>query len=72
MFRCPHLIGSAITRCLVKLQRRFNRKVNEKEYSKWIVTLPPEDVAAVGWKEGAELEIDVKNDELVIRRRKKT
>jgi hypothetical protein len=54
----------------VKLQKRLNRKVNDKEYSKWIVTLSPEDIERLGWKEGAELEADVKNDELVIKRRK--
>jgi antitoxin component of MazEF toxin-antitoxin module len=40
----------------VKLQRRFNRKVGNKEYSKWIVVLPEACVAELGWKEGTELE----------------
>ena len=42
----------------MKLQRRFNRKVGGKEYSKWVVVLPNEKVQQVGWKEGIELEIN--------------
>lgn len=54
----------------MKLQKRFNRKVGDKEYSKWVVTLPPEIVDSVGWKQGDELEVDMKDDKVVIKRKK--
>ena len=42
----------------MKLQKRFNRKVGEKEYSKWVIILPQEKVEELGWKEGTELDLD--------------
>jgi hypothetical protein len=52
--------------CIVKLQKRLNRKVNDKEYSKWIVTLSPEDVEELGWKEGSELSSKIKDNKLIL------
>lgn len=40
----------------VKLQKRLNRRVGDKEYSKWVVVLPSDEVSRLGWKEGVELE----------------
>lgn len=50
----------------MKLQKRFNRKVGDKEYSKWQVVLSPEDVEKLGWKEGTELQTKVKDSKLVL------
>ncbi len=50
----------------MKLQKRFNRKVGDKEYSKWVVTLSPEDVNKLGWKSGQELESKVRDDSLTL------
>lgn len=51
----------------VKLQKRFNRKVGNKEYSKWVVVLPNDKVQELGWKEGAELDIDTKKGAITLR-----
>ncbi|AFU58180.1 hypothetical protein Ngar_c12400 [Candidatus Nitrososphaera gargensis Ga9.2] len=51
----------------MKLQRRFNRKVGHREYSKWIVNLPPQDVERVGWEEGTDLEVIVKDGKLILK-----
>jgi antitoxin component of MazEF toxin-antitoxin module len=51
----------------VKLQKRFNRKVGNKEYSKWVVVLPNDKVQELGWKEGAELDIDTKKGTITLR-----
>ena len=51
----------------VKLQNRFNRKVGNKEYSKWVVVLPNDKVQELGWKEGAELDIDTKKGAITLR-----
>jgi len=39
----------------VKLQKRFNRRIGNKEYSKWVVVLPNNLVTELDWKEGMEL-----------------
>jgi antitoxin component of MazEF toxin-antitoxin module len=51
----------------VKLQKRFNRKVGNKEYSKWVVVLPNDKVQELGWKEGAELDVDTKKGAITLR-----
>jgi antitoxin component of MazEF toxin-antitoxin module len=53
----------------LKLQKRFNRRVGDKEYSKWIVILPDALVAELNWKEGIKLEsnINLKNRSLILK-----
>ena len=56
----------------VKLQKRFNRRVGDKEYSKWVVVLPSNEVSRLGWKEGVELEASrTKNGTLELKSRMK-
>jgi antitoxin component of MazEF toxin-antitoxin module len=52
----------------VRLQKQLSRKVGNKEYPKWIITIPPKQVEALGWNEGELLESEVNSRELVIRR----
>ena len=40
----------------MKLQKQLSRHFGGKEYSKWVVVLPPKLVKALGWAEGQELE----------------
>jgi antitoxin component of MazEF toxin-antitoxin module len=51
----------------VKLQKRFNRRVGKKEYSKWVVVLPNDKVEQVGWEEGMELDLDAKKGAITLR-----
>lgn len=41
----------------MKLQRQLSRKVKDKEYLKWVITIPPSEIEKLKWKEGTELEI---------------
>jgi hypothetical protein len=50
----------------MRLQKRFNRKVGDREYSKWMIVLAPEDVEKLGWSEGEELETQVRDSKLVL------
>lgn len=50
----------------MKLQRRFLRNVEGKDYVKWIVNIPPKDVEALGWKEGQPLMISLTEEGLLI------
>lgn len=51
-----------------KLQKQLSRKVGNKEYPKWVVTIPPKQVEALGWKEGESLDSEVNTEELIIRK----
>ena len=51
----------------MKLQKRFNRKVGGKEYSKWVVVLPNDKIEQAGWKEGVELDLDAKKGAITLR-----
>ena len=53
----------------MKLQKRFNRKVGDKEYSKWVVVLPNDKIQELGWSEGAELDIDAKKGVITLKPR---
>ena len=51
----------------MKLQKQLSRKVDSKEYPKYVVTIPPKQVEEVGWKEGTELEAIVKDGKIILR-----
>jgi bifunctional DNA-binding transcriptional regulator/antitoxin component of YhaV-PrlF toxin-antitoxin module len=50
------------------LQKQLNRVVADKEYAKYLLVIPPETVEELEWKEGQELEHEVKDHTLLIRR----
>lgn len=50
----------------MRLQKHVNRKVEDKEYAKYVVVIPPEHIEQLGWKEGQELEPEVKGKKLLI------
>jgi len=52
----------------MKLQKQLSRKVGNKEYRKWVITIPPKQVKDLGWKEGEFLESEVNSQELIVRR----
>ena len=53
----------------MRLQKQKTREVKGKEYFRWSVVIPPEEVEQLGWKEGLELEPEVKKDGLVIKKK---
>jgi hypothetical protein len=52
--------------CVMKLQRRVNRRVENKEYLKWYVDISPDIIKQTGWKEGVSLNAVVKNGKIVL------
>jgi antitoxin component of MazEF toxin-antitoxin module len=50
----------------VKLQKHFSRKFKGKEYSKWVVVIPPEMIRKLAWKEGEELEPEIFHSRLIL------
>lgn len=52
----------------MRLQRQVNRVVEDKEYSKYVLIVPPEDVEKLGWEEGEELAHEIKEQALIVRK----
>ncbi len=51
----------------MKLQKQLSRHFAGREYSKWVVVIPPDIIGKLGWKEGQELEADVEGKGLRLR-----
>jgi len=54
----------------MKLQKRFSRKLGTKIYNKWIITIPPEKIKNLGWKQGEELEDVIESNKLILKSKK--
>ena len=54
----------------MKVQKRLNRKVGDKEYAKWEVDIPPAIIKETGWKDGTELEVEVKDQKIILKPKK--
>ena len=50
----------------MRLQKQLSRKVGNKEYPKWVITIPPKQIKTLGWTEGEFLESEINDQELVI------
>ena len=50
----------------MRLQKHFVRTVKGKDYYKWVVVIPPENVAELGWKEAEELEPKIFHSGLIL------
>lgn len=54
-------------RCLyLRLQKQLSRKVEGKSYPKYVITIPPKEIEKLGWKEGIELEVEIKNGKVIL------
>ncbi len=52
----------------MKLQRQVSRVVGKTEYAKWVITVPPQHISELGWKEGEQLESHVNSNTLLVKR----
>jgi len=52
----------------MRLQKQLSRKVGNKEYPKWVITIPPKQIETLGWTEGEFLESEINDQELVIQK----
>lgn len=57
-------------RIVMKVQKRVNRRVGDKEYLKWYVDIPPHIIKETGWKESMELDFDVKGNKIILKPKK--
>ena len=56
---------------VMRLQKQKTREVNGKEYFRWTVVIPPDEVEKLGWEEGDELRTNRKGNKLVIKKSQK-
>ncbi len=52
----------------MKLQKQLSRKVGSVEYAKWVLVIPSSIVEELKWKEGQELEAEIKENNLVVKK----
>ena len=52
----------------MRLQKQLSRKVGDKEYPKWVITIPPKQIKELGWGEREFLESEVNDQKLIIQR----
>ena len=52
----------------MKLQKRFLRKYNGKDYYKFMINIPPEIVKEAGFSEGQNIEISASKDKIIIKK----
>ncbi len=50
----------------MRLQKQLSKKIGDKEYAKYVIVVPPKTIDKLKWKEGEELEAEVKGDKLII------
>jgi bifunctional DNA-binding transcriptional regulator/antitoxin component of YhaV-PrlF toxin-antitoxin module len=53
-----------------KLQKQLAYKYKEKKVYKHVIVVPDEAVTQLGWKGGEELELSIRNEQLIIGKRK--
>ena len=54
----------------MKIQKRFLRKYNNKDYYKYMVNLPPLVLKEAGIKYGEEVEIKAKKGKVILEKKK--
>jgi len=42
--------------------------VGNTEYTKWVIVIPPESIKELEWKEGQDLETEIKDKKLTIKK----
>ncbi len=54
----------------MKLQKQLSRKVGEKKYAKYVLTIPPKEIKKLGWKEGDEINLQVNKAQALLSNKK--
>jgi len=52
----------------MKLQKQLSRKVGDIEYAKWVLVIPSNMIEELKWREGQELEAEVKENKLIVKK----
>ena len=52
----------------MRLQKQLSRKIGQKEYVKWVITVPPKQIDRLGWNERELLESKIIENGIYISR----
>ncbi len=55
----------------MKIQKRFLRKYNDKDYYKFMVNIPPAVLKEAGLEYGGEIEIKAENGKIILEKKSK-
>ncbi|MBS3138147.1 AbrB/MazE/SpoVT family DNA-binding domain-containing protein [Candidatus Woesearchaeota archaeon] len=50
------------------LQKQLSKRIGDKEYAKYVLVIPPKVIHQLKWKGGEKLELEIKNDKLIVKR----
>ncbi len=50
----------------MQLQKQLSRKIGNKEYPKFVVTISPKTIEKLGWLEGEELSAKIDGKKVII------
>jgi bifunctional DNA-binding transcriptional regulator/antitoxin component of YhaV-PrlF toxin-antitoxin module len=50
----------------MQLQKRLSRIYKGKEYSKYVIIIPPKDIEKLGWKDQDVLESNIEEGKIII------
>lgn len=53
---------------MARIQKQLSRKVGDKEYVKYVLVIPSEEIKKSGFKEGQELKIETKEGKITIKK----
>ena len=53
---------------MATLQKQVSRKVGDKEYSKFVIVIPPEEIRKSGFEEGEELKFETKEGRIILKK----
>lgn len=54
----------------MRLQKQLARKIGDKEYSKYVVVIPPKIVEELNWDDGEGLVVEITEEGLLLRSKK--
>ncbi len=52
---------------MAKLQKQVSRKVGKKEYSKYVIVIPEDEIKKAKFKEGDELKLETREGKIIIK-----
>lgn len=50
----------------MRLQKQLSRIYEGKQYPKYVIVIKPSVIERLGWKDGEELEAEVKGEKLIV------
>ena len=53
----------------MQIQKQMSRKIGNTEYAKYVTVIPPETIKNLGWKDGENLDAEIKDGKLILKKK---